>query len=72
MIELFQKNELELKDLKKISLTLESDYNYNQAVTKRNENDSDQVSNILKSLKAKNEETSQEISKKQNILKFYL
>ena len=43
---------------------------YNQAVTKRNENDLEQSFNNLKNLQNKNSEVLHEISKKQNILKF--
>ena len=51
-------------------MTLESDMSYNQAVTKRNENDLEQSFNNLKNLQNKNSEVLHEISKKQNILKF--
>ena len=64
-----QKREAEIKELNKIYLTLESDFNYNQAVTKKNENEMDQVLGNLNSIQVRNNEVSYEITKKQNVIK---
>lgn len=57
--------------MKKKVLTLESDYNYNQTVTKRNENDLNEIINELKIIQNKNSDFNREISNKKNLIRFF-
>lgn len=64
------KNECALKDLKKILLTLESDYNYHQSVTKRNECDLNEVINEFKQMQNHNNDLNLQITNQLSHIKF--
>ena len=67
--EAVQKRDSEIKELNKAYLTLESEYNYHQAVTKKNENELNQILSNLNNIQVKNNDVSYEALKKQNIIK---